>query len=232
MQTGVSRRGAEIRRGATAMIPLLLGVAPFAMVFAVSSVAAGLDLLQTMAMSLIVFAGSAQFTGVNLIAAGAAPWSIIITTLILNARHLLMASALAANVPRLGFWGRLGLGIQLTDESYAVGAAAFLRGAGSPAFQFGANMSLYIVWAGFTLIGALIGSAIPDPAALGLDLIFPLTFLAMLVPLLRERASRWVALAAALLTVGAALLLPGSWYVLVAGLGASLIGMRLPRGTT
>jgi 4-azaleucine resistance transporter AzlC len=179
-----------------------------------------------------VFAGSAQFTGVNLIAAGAAPWSIIVTTLILNARHLLMASALAANLPRLGFWGRLGLGLQLTDESYAVGAAHFLRGAGSAWFQFGANLALYVVWGTFTLVGALLGSAIPDPAAWGLDLVFPLTFLAMLVPLLRERAARWTALAAALLTVVAALWLPGSWYVLVAGIGASLLGMRLPRGTT
>ena len=225
-------RWQEMRRGITAMTPLLIGVTPFAMVFAVSSVAAGLDLWQTMGMSLLVFAGSAQFTGVNLIAAGAAPWSIVITTLILNARHLLMASALAANVPQLGFWGRLGLGLQLTDESYAVGAAHFLRGDGSPAFQFGANLALYVVWGSFTLVGALIGSAIPDPTALGLDLVFPLTFLAMLVPLLRERAARWTALFAAILTVLAAIWFPGSWYVLIAGIGASLLGMRLQRGTT
>ena len=75
----------------------------------------------------------------------------------------------------------------------------------------------------------LLGALIPDPATYGLDLVFPLTFIGLLVPLLRERVSVAVALLAAALAIGSALLLPGSWYILIAGIAASGIGAAMAR---
>jgi 4-azaleucine resistance transporter AzlC len=218
------RRRAELRDGALATVPLWLGAVPFAIIYAASAVAAGLTPAQTIAMSLLVFAGAAQFTAVGMVAAGAAPAAIVLTTLIVNARHLLLAASLLPYLRRVRPWRRLLLAAQLTDETYALAVRRFLDGDGSPAFMAGANLMLYIVWQAGTVAGVLLGAAIPDPAAYGLDLVFPLTFVGLLVPLLRDRASRPVAAVAALLTVVGALLLPGSWYIVLAGVGASLLG--------
>lgn len=219
----------ELRSGFTAALPLWLAAAPFGVIYAVSALAAGLSPAQTVAMSLLVFAGAAQFTAVGMVAAGAGPVAIIVTTLIVNARHLLMAASLVPFLRGLGAWGRLLLAAQLTDESYALGVRRFLDGQGSPVYLAGANLSIYLVWQSSTLAGVLLGQAIPDPAAYGLDLIFPLTFVGLLAPLLRKPENRSVAATAALLTVAGALLLPGSWYLLLAGVGASALGAGLGR---
>lgn len=220
---------AQLRSGAIATAPLWLGAAPFGMIYAVSALAAGLSPAQTIAMSLLVFAGAAQFTAAGMVAAGAAPAAIVVTTLIVNARHLLMAASIAPHLRRLGLWHRLLLAAQLTDETYALAIQRFIGGTGGPAFMLGANMSLYVVWQASTLAGVLLGQVLPDPAAYGLDLVFPLTFIGLLVPLLRERLNRWVALCAAALTVAGAIWLPGSWYILLAGVGASTFSALLRR---
>jgi 4-azaleucine resistance transporter AzlC len=223
-------RRSDFRDGYLTMLPLWLGAAPFGVIYAMSAVAAGLTPAQTLAMSLLVFAGASQFTAVGLIAAGAGPLAVTITTLVVNARHLLLTASLMPHLRGVGPWRRLLIAAQLTDESYAVGIKRYLEGRGSAAFQIGCNLSLYTCWPLSALAGVLLGSAIPDPAAYGLDLVFPLTFIGLLVPLLRERANRAVALIAAALTVAGALWLPGSWYVLLAGAGASGLGALLLRG--
>jgi 4-azaleucine resistance transporter AzlC len=225
-----SGRAADARAGFLAMTPLWLGAAPFGVIYAVSALAAGLSPAQTAAMSLLVFAGASQFTAVGMFAAAAAPAAIVITALIVNARHLLLAASLTPYLRRAGLWERLGLAAQLTDESYAVGVRQFLAGKGSAAYQLGANMSMYVCWQTSTIAGILLGSFLPDPAAYGLDLVFPLTFIGLLVPLLRRRDSQAVAASAAALTIAGALWLPGSWYILLAGVGASAVGALWRRG--
>jgi 4-azaleucine resistance transporter AzlC len=216
--------------GFAATLPLWLGAIPFGMIYAVSALAAGLSPAQTQAMSLLVFAGAAQFTAAGLFAAGAAGPAIVFTTLVINARHLLLAASLAPYLRAIGPALKALLAFGLTDESYAVGMRRFIEGSGSARYQFGANVSLYICWQCSTLAGILLGSLIPDPAAYGLDLVFPLTFIGLLAPLLRERASRLVAALAGLLALAGALLLPGSWYLLLAGIVASGAGAFLQAG--
>jgi 4-azaleucine resistance transporter AzlC len=225
ISTPAPRCAAQLWAGFTAIIPLWLGVAPFGVIYAVSAVAAGLSPAQTLAMSLFVFAGASQFTAAGLFAAAAPPATIILTTLIVNARHLLLAASMAPHLRRAGLWTRVGLAAQLTDESYAMGIRQFLSGRGSIPFQFGANLSLYFIWQCSTLAGVLLGRVLPDPAAYGLDLVFPLTFIGLLVPLLRARDSQVVAAVAAGLTLAGALWLPGSWYIMLAGVGASTVGV-------
>ena len=221
--------GGELRAGFVATLPLWLGAAPFGAIYAVSALAAGLTPAQTLAMSLFVFAGAAQFTAAGLFAAGVAPLTIVITTWIINARHLLLAASIAPYVRKASPLAKALLAFQLTDESYAIGMRRFLGGQGSAAYQFGSNISLYVIWQLSTIGGILLGTRIPDPAAYGLDLVFPLTFIGLLAPLLRDRVSSTVAALAAVLTIAAALLLPGSWYILLAGIVASGVGAALTR---
>ena len=222
-------RWTPIRQGFVETIVVWPGVAPFGMVYAVSALAAGLSVWETLGMSLIVFAGASQFTAVGLFGSGANPWTIIATTAIINARHLLLAASTASYIRRAPTWLRALVAFQLTDETYAVGIQHFAKHGGDAWYQFGSNLSLYVVWAASTVIGSLLGALIPDPGALGLDLIFPLTFIAFTVPLLRDRVNRVVAVLAAVISVGTALVLPGSWYVLTAGILASAVGAVLAR---
>jgi 4-azaleucine resistance transporter AzlC len=218
---------AAFRAGCVAMIPLWLSSAPFGAIYAVEAQAAGLSLAQILVMSLIVFAGASQMTAARMFSVGAAPISIIFTTLIINARHVLLTAALAPHIRQEKPAMRTLLAAQLTDESFAMGTKAFISGQGSAAYQLGCNLSLYVVWTSSSLLGALIGAQIDDPAAYGIDLVFPLTFIGLLVPLLRDKISVQVAMYALILTVASALVFPGSWYILIAGICASGIGAWL-----
>jgi 4-azaleucine resistance transporter AzlC len=220
-------RGVVIKQGFVDTIVVWPGVAPFGMAYAVSALAAGLSIWETLGMSLIVFAGASQFTAVGLFATGAHPLSIIATTAIINARHLLLAASTASYIRKAPAWLRALVAFQLTDETYAVGVQRFAKHGGDAWYQFGSNLSLYVVWAASTIIGSLLGALIPDPAGLGLDLIFPLTFIAFTMPMVRDRINLVVAIVATVIAVATALVLPGSWYVLTAGLLASAFGAWL-----
>ncbi|NJN15029.1 MAG: AzlC family ABC transporter permease [Oscillochloris sp.] len=215
-------RSSHFRAGFLAGIPLWLGAAPFGLIYAVSALSAGLTPAQTAAMSLFVFAGASQFTAVGMIAAGSGPFAVVLTTLIVNARHLLLTASLLPYLRGLPKPALLGLAAQLTDESYALAIGKFLAGTGKPAFLAGANMSIYVVWQVSAWVGIWLGRSIPDPAAYGLDLVFPLTFIGLLVPLLRRPGAWPIALIAALISIITALLLPGGWHILFAAIGAGL----------
>jgi len=224
-----SASSAEFRAGFVATLPLWLGVAPFGAIYAVSALAAGLSPAQTLAMSLFVFAGASQFTAAGLFAAGAAPAAIVMATLVINARHAILAASLAPFVRRARPATKALLASQLTDESYAIGMRRWLGGGGSVSYQFGSNISLYVIWQASTIAGMLLGALIPDPGAYGLELVFPLTFIGLLAPLLKQRISMAVAALAAALTLASAVLLPGSWYILIAGIVASGVGAFVSR---
>jgi branched chain amino acid efflux pump len=214
-------------RGFVAMVPLWLGVVPFALVFAVIARDAGLSIVQTQVLSLLVFAGSAQFSAAGLFARGAAGLEIVLTTFLLNVRHVLYGMSLTRRT-RLDGWRRPVAAFFLTDEAFGVVAGQRDRSFG---FLLGAEMSLYVTWNLATLAGALLGSSIPDPAELGVDLVFPLAFLALLVPLVRTRVELVVAVVAGGAAWIAARELPGGGTpVLVAGVGGSLLGAWLTRG--
>ena len=218
-----------VGEGFLALAPLWVAAAPFGALYAMQARLAGLSLLETQAMSLFVFAGASQFTAVTLLLGGAGPWSIVLTTLIVNLRHALLAASIAPYLRRVSALGRAGLAFQLTDESYALSIRRFREGTGSVAYLLGSNLSMYVCWQASTFAGYKLGAALPDPARFGLDLVFPLTFLGLVVPMLRDRPAWAAAVSAAVLALAGRALLPGYWYLIVAGLGGSLVGALLAR---
>ena len=173
------------------IVPLLIGSIPFAIIFGAVAVASGISPLTAAAMSAFVFAGSAQFVGIGMLAAGANVWVIILTTLIVNLRHVLYAATLAPHLKHLSQRWLFPLGFLLTDESFVVAIQRYNRDDGSPRkhwYHFGTAASLYINWQFFTWVGLWAGRAIPNPAAWGLDFAFPATFIGMLVPLIVSRS--------------------------------------------
>lgn len=209
--------------GFRAMLPLLLGVAPFGAIYAVSARAAGMSLFDTQLMSLALFAGGAQFAAVGLVASGAGGLELVLSTLLINFRHLLYGVVVRTTTPITGV-RRLVAAHLLTDEAFGLHV---IHGRGRPGYLLGAGLCLFLAWNAATLVGALLAGGFPDPRRIGLDLIFPLTFVALAVPLLRQRVS-WLV---AVLAGGATLLLTprlGSSVAIVcaallaAGIGALL----------
>jgi 4-azaleucine resistance transporter AzlC len=218
---------AAFARGFWILAPLWLGVIPFGLAYAVTARSAGFSLLETQALSTLVFAGSAQLSAVGLFATGAAGVEIVLTTLLLNVRHVLYGLSLGRELP-LTRRQRPVAAYFFTDEAFGVVAATRER---SFPFLLGAELSLFMMWNLATLAGFLLGTAIPDPEQLGVDLIFPLAFLALLVPLVHTRAELSVALASGALAFGLARALPGGLPILLTGIGGSLLGAFLTRGT-
>jgi 4-azaleucine resistance transporter AzlC len=212
-------------RGFAAITPLWIGVVPFGLAYAVLARDAGLSVLETQALSVLVFAGSAQVSAVGLIAQGASGLGIVLTTFLLNVRHVLYGLSLGRTVPLEG-WRRPVAAYFLTDEAFGIVAARRER---TFAFVLGVELSLFLAWNAATLGGALVGGAIPDPTSLGIDLVFPLAFLALLVPLVRTRDDAVVALGAGALAWALSRWLPGGLPVLAAGVGGSVLGAWLTR---
>jgi 4-azaleucine resistance transporter AzlC len=213
--------------GFRAVMPLWLGLVPFALAFAVLARGAGLSVLEAQAMSLIVFAGGSQFSAVGLIAAGAGSLEVILATAVLNARHLLYGLSLSLQVPMTGAQ-RAVASFLLTDEAYGVALAR--RGGPTFPYLLGAELSVFIPWNLATLVGALAGGAMPAPEALGVDFVFPLAFLALLVPRLRDTASLAVAGVAGALALGLSHWLPSGVALLAGTLVGSGVGAWLTRG--
>lgn len=213
-------------RGLLATLPLAPGIVAFGLLYGMMARQVGFSPWEAVAMSLIVHAGSAQFTALGMWeTAGAIP--IILTTLVINLRHLLMGASVAPYLRGLHPLWKLLLALWMSDESYALAIAEYERGRGSHHYFLGANVGIYLTWPISGLLGALLGAAIPDPSRYGLDLIFPLGFLGLLTAFLKDRIGVAVALAAGGLALVGTFLLPGKWAVIVAGLLGSGLGLLL-----
>ena len=218
-----STNAAGYRTGLRAVAPLLPAVLAFGVSFGVLARAAGFGAPASIVMSLTTFAGSAQFAVVSVLGAGGTAAAAIGAAVLLNARYGPMALS-AASVFRGGRLRRVLEAQLLVDESWAL---AQRDGEFDRRIMIGAGLGLYIGWNVGTAIGVVAGDALADPATLGLDAAFPALFLALLVPLLRDRT----ALAAALLGAGIALALTPvtpAGIPVIAATAACLVGLRRP----
>lgn len=221
---------AGFRAGYQAIFPLWLAVVPFGVAMAILAHSAGLGILQTQAMSVIVFAGAAQLTMIDLIGDGASILAIVLTVLLLNLRHLLYGLSLDRHLPPRTHPPRSILAYFLTDETYGVTIAAYRNGAGSVAYYVGSGASLWTIWQLSTLAGGLIGERIPDPSRYGLEMVFPLTFLSILLPLIRRRPDLVVVAIAAATALVAVRIVDGGTTVFLATIIAAGIGAAITRG--
>ena len=173
----MSPRRTAFLAGVRAELPILLGVLPFGMIYGASALAAGLSPLMAQAMSVVVFAGSAQFVIVQLVAENVPPLVIGATAFIVNLRHLLYSASIAPYLRKLAARHRRLLAYLLTDEAYTVSIIHFQRQPDEPApgwYLAGAGMALWTTWQLSTAAGIFLGASLP--AWLPLDFALPLTF--------------------------------------------------------
>jgi predicted branched-subunit amino acid permease len=211
--------------GFAAMAPLWAGAIPVGIVYGAGARAAGLGAVQTQLMSVLVFSAAAQLSAVSLFAVGAPAAVVVGSAVALNAQLVLLGVGVGRQA-RLAWPHRLLVAAFLTDGAYGVTAG---RGRLRVPELVGAGVSMFVAWNTGTALGALAldaaaGASAPRLLAVGLDMVVPLTFLAVLVPLLRTPEARLAAAAsgaAALLLAGRA---PGGSAVLIAGVAGCAVG--------
>jgi 4-azaleucine resistance transporter AzlC len=223
----MTNRNSNFWAGLRAEIPLLIGVFPFGMIYGALALGAGLTRAQAQMMSSIVFAGSAQFISVQLFHEAAPGLVIVLTIAVVNLRHMLYSASLAPYVSALPMRWKILLSYLLTDEAYAPTVIHYGNEGVTPYghwFYLAAGFSLWFTWQVSTALGILLGSAIPESWPLAFAL--PLTFIAMMVPVLKTRPAVASALSAgitALLTYS----LPYKLGLIVAAVVGIAVGTYL-----
>ncbi|MBE0685146.1 MAG: AzlC family ABC transporter permease, partial [Anaerolineaceae bacterium] len=162
-------------------MPIVLGYLPIGFAYGVLAINAGLSIIQTILMSIIVYAGSAQLIAVSLFAQAIHPLSIIATTFIVNLRHMLMSAALA---PYMRNWKSYQVSLfsfELTDESFGVHSLRFDRGENKPKSTMLINLICQSAWVLGSFLGAVAGNLIQDVRPFALDYALPAMFIALLI---------------------------------------------------
>jgi len=213
-----------LKDGITAAWPICLGYAPIGLAFGVLAQKTGLSPGEIGLMSLLVFAGSAQFIAVSMLSGGAAAIPIILTTFTVNLRHLLMSSSLAVHLQRLnaGWLSLYAYGI--TDESFALNIARFREETWDWRRALVLNHTANLAWIASTVIGGYGGQFIPA-GAFGIDYALPAMFICLLVLQIRGGLYVVVAVIAGFLAVVFSLLFPGNAYIVAATVAAATIGV-------
>jgi 4-azaleucine resistance transporter AzlC len=206
--------------GARLALPVVLGSLPVGFAFGVLAVHNGISPWLAVVMSCVVYAGSSQLIAVNLIGAGAPVLTIVLTTFVVNLRHLLMSAALAPWLSRLPRVTLILFGLELTDETFALysrrqrpGHLPYLP---VPAELFACNAAAHLGWIASTALGAFSGELLGDTRPFGLDFTLAAMFIALLVPQCRGRLHILAACAAAGLSVALVALGVNRWAVIIA----------------
>lgn len=213
--------------GVRAEFPLLVGVFPFGMIYGALALNAGLSLAASQMMSSIVFAGSSQFIAAQLIHDAAPGLVIVLTIAVVNLRHMLYSASLAPYLKDLPVRWKVLLAYLLTDEAYAPTALKFEREGISPLghwFLFGAGLALWSTWQVSTGLGIFLGASLPQ--SWPLDFALPLTFIALIMPALKNRPAIAAALSAGLVAL-LAYSLPFKLGLILAALTGILVGTVL-----
>ena len=213
--------------GVRAEFPLLIGVFPFGLIYGALALESGLSAAPAQMMSSIVFAGSSQFVAAQLVHDAAPGLVIVLTIAVINLRHMLYSASIAPYLEKLSPRWKTLLAYLLTDEAYAATIIHYENEGltlTSHWFFLGAGFSLWFTWQVSSAFGIFLGTAIPTTWPL--DFALPLTFIAMVMPVLKDYP-----VVAAALSAGAVALvansLPFKLGLILAALAGIFIGTYL-----
>ncbi len=236
IENSVPSRKNPFTTGIRDCLPVVLGYLAIGLAFGVVGRTAGLSVLEVFLLSTLLYAGSAQFIFASMVAAASPLLVIVLTIFLVNIRHSLYSAALAPYLRGQPLPQNILIGAQTTDETFALTTSLLAKGRPpEPAWLFGINLTAQSSWVAATTLGALLGQAVSNVGALGLDYALTAMFAALLVLQIanqpKMRTAVVVALLAALVAVGGSLILPSGWAMLSAALLAASAGLLLERKT-
>ncbi|MFS8036168.1 AzlC family ABC transporter permease [Xanthobacter sp. AM11] len=214
-------------QGARAMLPLMPGIAAFGMAFGAASVQKGFSFAEASLSSALVFAGLAQmvalegwtqhWSAATLVALG-------FLTFTVNMRHVLMAAALRPWLGPLPAWQSYCALLLLADNNWAASLRYHAEGGDDAGYFVGSGFLTWVVWVLATMAGHIIGGGIPDPKAIGIDLVVPAFFVAMLLPNWKGRREAVGWGVAAAVSIAVSFVLPGWWFIVIGALAGAFAG--------
>lgn len=215
----------HMKSGFKDSIPIMVGYIPIAIAFGLLAKTAHIPMLDTVLMSLLVYAGASQFMAVTLIASGVGIGEIIISTFLVNFRHLLMSASLAARLENINKRLRPVIAFGVTDEVFSV--ASFKKEGLSAAYLLVLQFAAYISWAGGSLVGYVIGQALPQEVSISMGVALYAMFAALLMPEVRVKYSVGILAAASAVINSSLYYLAGvskGWSIVVSIVIASAFG--------
>ncbi|MEE9453685.1 MAG: AzlC family ABC transporter permease [Paracoccaceae bacterium] len=218
-------------RGVRASVPFLVMAVPFGMLFGAVATESGLDMVQTMAMTMIVVAGASQFSAVQVLSDGAPFYIAVLTGIAVNMRMMMYSASLAPHLGKALKWHRVLAAYFMIDQTYGISIQTFERKPDMPtrdklAYFFGSATLMFPLWYASTYVGIIAGAAIPP--AYSIDFAVPVMFIALVAPSLRSIPH----LAAAVVSVVVSLLLawiPYNLWLIIAAVLAMMTGAELER---
>ncbi len=210
-------------------MPILLGVAPFGLIFGVTAAASDVNQGAAWASSIIVFGGASQLALIDVLASGGAAVTAFLTAVVINSRHLMYSADMGRYTASLPMRTKIPIAYLLTDQAYLVTATRFPDPDDTPGlvpYYFGAGLALWGTWQLTTTIGFFLGNFIPE--SWQLEFAVPMTFVALLILAVRTKAGILAAVVGGAVAV-AAIDLPyglGLMAGAIAGVGAGLMADR------
>ncbi len=205
-------------------VPLGISTSIYGLVYGVMAANAGLNIFETIAMSVFVFAGASQMTAVQMIAIGSGALSIILTVFIINLRHFLMAASLAPYLKNESVTKKMITSFFMTDESYAVTYSQFQKEPPTSSYFLGSGLNIYLFWGSSGAVGYFFGNLISAQMSYVFDFAFVAAFIGMIVPMVKTKPAVVTVLVSAVISIVGSLYIPGKWYIIIAGLFASFAG--------
>ena len=216
-------------RGVGLGVPILLGYLPVGIAFGILAAGAGFSLIQAMACSAFAIAGAGQFIALAVMKTGGDAVSVLLATGVVNLRYVLFSTTMTPYWKRIPLLGQAALAFSLTDETFAVNITDLEAGRATPASMAGVGAVSWVGWVTGTALGAGASSLIGNPSRWGVDFAMAAMFTALLVAQVKDRRHLAVGAIAGVLAGVGALVLPGTWYIVVAAMGAALAGAVIYR---
>ncbi len=223
-------------RGMRLSLPVIIGMVPSALAFGLLAKSAGLTLSESVFMSAVVFAGASQFAALNLMMAGTSLIGILVTTALLNARHIMMGSSITQRMKPMDPFKKLALFFMLTDESFSI-ASLQKDDAVEPAFLWGVQLPIYFTWTSVTALGYLGTSVLPQAVQQSMGIAIYALFAALIIPSTRTSRAALIVTASAMALSSLFKWAPalagvnrGVAVMVCAGLSAAVGALFFPKG--
>ncbi|GKX29607.1 autotransporter [Vallitalea longa] len=223
---GIKKYG--LREGIADAFPIVIGFVPIAMTFGILAKTGEITLVESILFSALVFAGASQFIALNLLIVGAGMGEIIITTLLVNLRHMLMSASIATKLTKeIKKYSPL-IAFGITDETFSV--ASFKEGTLTKGYMLSLEFISYLSWVGGTALGYILGGVLPDIVKASMGIALYAMFVAILIPEVKK-SMRALLLACVSGCANAICKyifnLPDGWSIVIAIVMISFLGVLL-----
>lgn len=215
----------DFSEGVKSAFPIVIGYIPIGITYGLLAIKAGLTVAETVLMSLMVFAGSSQFLAVNMIEMNFDFFSIVVTTFLVNLRHLLFSVSLALKLKKTPNFIIPVVSFLITDESFAVSINSIENYECKYCYFLGLGLTGYISWFLSSLLGATVGFLFYHFDISFLDFILPAMFIALLVIQIKTKRDILISIMSGLFSILSFHLLGGSWNIIIATLLSATVGV-------